>query len=225
MAVTTLAQEVSHRLLQDIQTGKFANLEKLPPERELVAEYLVGRNTLREAINGLKALGLLEVRAGSGTRIKRFDSSSVVAGSFDNLLMSETVISEILEFRLLLETKSARLASERALPSDHQLIRAALAEYQDAVRSAKDVYGRDVAFHRSIAIAAHNSLFLESIDSASKFLEQIMREADRVPGDINHAAIEHSIIAHHVLLGEGEAAEEAMRTHILAGAERRVRQT
>jgi DNA-binding FadR family transcriptional regulator len=223
VTVETRGQEVARRLLSDIEVRTFKIGEKLPPERELMERYGSGRNTLREAIRGAVALGLLEVRAGSGTTVREFDTSNAIARSMPATLSPGQSTEELLEFRLLLETESAGLAAVRADQADMEAIRLSLAEYQDAVRRREYLYSRDVAFHRSIAAAAHNSIFLGSLDTSAQLLESAMRAADRAPGDVSEAAAEHALIAHHVLLGDRDAAEKSMRAHLLAGNERRTR--
>jgi GntR family transcriptional repressor for pyruvate dehydrogenase complex len=223
MAFETRGQQVARRLLSDIEQKTFKTGEKLPPERELMKKYGAGRNTLREAIQGAVALGLLDVRAGYGTTVRAFGASDAIARSMPAYLAQGHPTDELLEFRLLLETASAGLAAKRSNSSDIEAIRKSLADYQDAVRRREDVYLCDVAFHRAIAFAAHNGIFLAALDTSAKLLEGAMRAADRAEGDVSEAAIEHALIAHHVLLGESDAAEAAMQSHLLAGGERRTR--
>jgi DNA-binding FadR family transcriptional regulator len=83
----------------------------------------------------------------------------------------------------------------------------------------------DVAFHRAVSEATHNRLFLDMIDTSSQLFQGAMQAADHVPEDLLKAAEEHAMIAHHVLMGDGEAAGRAMRARILAGNERRLKGT
>jgi GntR family transcriptional repressor for pyruvate dehydrogenase complex len=219
----TLGQGVARRLLSDIRTGIFPQGQKLPPERELMTRYSVGRNTLREAIQGVVALGLLEVRAGSGTTVKKVDAHEAVSTSVAASMLAEPAVNELLEFRLLIEPQAAIEAAGRADDADLAAIREALADYQDAVRRMEDVYARDLAFHRAIASASHNGIFLAVIDTTAQLLEVAMRDADRAPGDVSEAAAEHALIAHYVLLGDAQGAQDAMRSHLLAGNNRRNR--
>jgi GntR family transcriptional repressor for pyruvate dehydrogenase complex len=222
MAHQTLGQEVAERLRADLTSGVFSPGEKLPPERELMTRYAAGRNTIREAVQGLVALGMLEVKAGSGTTVSRADGRVAIVRSVAGRPLDEAALEDLVEFRLLLEGEAAVLAAQRATPEDLALIREKLAAYQDAVRQSEDVYAHDVAFHRAISSATHNSIYLEVIDTSSQLFQVAMRAADRVPGDILKAAEEHALIAHHVLLGDREAAGKAMRAHILAGNGRRL---
>jgi GntR family transcriptional repressor for pyruvate dehydrogenase complex len=217
-----LGQEVAERLRRDLTNGVFKPGEKLPPERELMTRYSAGRNTVREAVQGLVALGMLEVKAGSGTRVSRADGRAAIARSVAGRPLDEAALEDLVEFRLLLEGEAAVLAAQRATPEDLALIREKLAAYQDAVRRSEEVYAHDVAFHRAISSATHNSFYLAVIDTSSQLFQEAMRAADRAPGDILKAAEEHALIAHHVLLGNRDAAGKAMRAHILAGNERRL---
>jgi GntR family transcriptional repressor for pyruvate dehydrogenase complex len=223
MAHQRLGQEVAERLRGDLTSGVFKPGEKLPPERELMTRYNAGRNTVREAVQGLVALGMLEVKAGAGTTVSRPDGRVAIARILTDRPLDEAALVDLAEFRLLLEGEAASLAARRATSEDLALIRSKLAAYQDAVRGSEEVYPHDVAFHRAISSAAHNGFYLQVIDTSSQLFQGAMRAADRAPGDILKAAEEHALIAHHVLLGDAEAARKAMRAHILAGSERRLK--
>src|ERR1700690_846440 len=143
-----LGQEVAERLRSDLTNGVFQPGQKLPPERELMTRYSAGRNTVREAVQGLVALGMLEVKAGSGTTVSRADGRAAIARSVAGRPLDEAALEDLVEFRLLLEGEAAALAAKRATPEDLALIREKLAAYQDAVRRSEEVYAHDVAFHR-----------------------------------------------------------------------------
>ncbi|MEV7345084.1 FadR/GntR family transcriptional regulator [Streptomyces sp. NPDC093544] len=225
MGAQTLGQEVAERLRRDLADGVFSLGEKLPPERELMTRYSAGRNTVREAVRGLVALGMLEVRAGSGTTVSRIDGRTALAHTVSERPMDESGLEDLVEFRLTLEGRAAQLAAERATPEDLDRIRERLTAYQNAVRQREAVYEHDVAFHRAVSEATHNRLFLDVIDTSSQLFQGAMRAADHTSEDILKAAGEHAMIAHHVLMGDAEAAGQAMRAHILAGNERRLKGT
>jgi len=220
----TRREIVAQRLLDDITAGVFEQGSKLPPERELMERYEVGRNSLREAVQSLAATGVLDVRAGAGTTVQMINGSAAITHSFTAAMLQDAAVGEILELRVLLEVDAAARAAERAEEAELQELRTALAAYQDAVRRDEgDLYARDVAFHRAIAAGAHNRLYLSVIDTTAQLLERFMRAAHHRPADVKAAAQEHALIAHHVLLGDAAAAADAMRTHLLASNERRNR--
>ncbi|MBN6052696.1 winged helix-turn-helix transcriptional regulator, partial [Nonomuraea sp. RK-328] len=61
---------IADELKREIEQGVYAPGDKLKSVRELEAEYGVARNTASAAIRQLQALGLVEVRAGSGAYVR-----------------------------------------------------------------------------------------------------------------------------------------------------------
>lgn len=76
-----ITDEIVTRLRQDIAFGRLSPGERLPNERELAALFGVSQPTVRESIRVLEAMGLVEVRHGSGTYVNasvdRFVSTSL----------------------------------------------------------------------------------------------------------------------------------------------------
>src|ERR1700730_10708616 len=107
MAHQKLGQEVAERLRSDLTSGVFKPGEKLPPERELMTRYNAGRNTVREAVQGMVGLGKLEVRAGFGASVSRRDGRGAIARSVADRPLDEAALGDLLEFRLLLEGDAA----------------------------------------------------------------------------------------------------------------------
>src|SRR6185436_2001054 len=69
VARSKLAETVAQQLLQEIREKKLVAGTRIPSERELMASLGVGRSTIREAVNGLAMLGVLEIRHGQGAYV------------------------------------------------------------------------------------------------------------------------------------------------------------
>ena len=65
----TPVSEVARRMLDLFTSGEVAPGTRLPPERQLSATLGVGRSAVREALAALEILGIVDVRAGSGTGV------------------------------------------------------------------------------------------------------------------------------------------------------------
>ena len=63
----TLVNEIITQLSQAIIDGDFKPGDKLPSEAELCEQLGVGRNSLREAIRVLNAMGVVKTKRGQGT--------------------------------------------------------------------------------------------------------------------------------------------------------------
>ncbi len=61
------SEEVLNQMRRNIQSGLWQAGSRLPVEHELCAQFKVSRNTLRRAVERLRADGLVTVRQGAGT--------------------------------------------------------------------------------------------------------------------------------------------------------------
>ena len=64
-----LYKSLANDLRSEIESGRYAVGEQLPPETELCTHYSVSRHTMRDALRLLREAGLLERRRGSGTTV------------------------------------------------------------------------------------------------------------------------------------------------------------
>lgn len=93
-----------------IRSGKYSYGDKLPSEGELADELGVGRSSLREGMNILRAVGLVETRRGDGSYIdnKTEENFIEVLG-----LKSGSTSTEFLILRKVLEVGSISLACQK----------------------------------------------------------------------------------------------------------------
>jgi len=109
-------EEVFEQLRDAILDGRFGAGQKLPPERELAEEFRVNRTSVREAIKGLEALGLVTVRQGDGATVQ-----PLIDGSLDLLApmifhggrVNADMVVDMAEVVNPLLYEMARLAIER----------------------------------------------------------------------------------------------------------------
>src|SRR4051794_2917676 len=104
-----LSQAVGEELLSAIREGRLRPGERLPPERELMERFSVGRNTIREAIQSLAAMGVLDVRPGRGTMVLSTPKESALDAATLAALLDDQTVLDLYEFRLLLEVETAGL--------------------------------------------------------------------------------------------------------------------
>ena len=180
----------------------------LPSERELAVQLNVKRHQLRKALEQLRKSGDLEPSrraSGSGRPQPRYSED----------LASVTNPLEVIELRLILEPSFARLASLRASSRD-------IAEItQWASTRADDKPDQvDMKFHLAIAAAARNHLAHELFVMLRQIgFDARMRVARVTPATcptrIAQRDEEHQKIAEAIAARDPEAAEAAMRAHLL----------
>jgi GntR family transcriptional repressor for pyruvate dehydrogenase complex len=145
-------------LVDFIERSRLMPGEQLPSERELMEALRVGRSTIREVIRHWLALGVVEVRMGSGTFLKRPVSANTVYLPLA-IVNERDALLQTLEVRRGLETEAGALAAARATAGDLEMIEARLVE-MERVHHAEGTAGpEDLAFHLSIYDASHNPLF------------------------------------------------------------------
>ena len=83
-----LYRQVATRLREDIRSGALAVGTVLPPLRDLAEEWKVSQQTMRGALELLRAAGLVSTRRRGGTRIEAMhvDRSGQVMATLDNIL-------------------------------------------------------------------------------------------------------------------------------------------
>ncbi|MGV9770107.1 FadR/GntR family transcriptional regulator, partial [Microbacterium sp. NPDC003461] len=128
----SLASRVTESMLATIASGGFAPGDWLPSERELSDQFGVSRTVIREAVRGLEAKGVVEVRSGRGARVAHVSSSRVseslqlyLSGAQSQQLLGPHEISEV---RATLELRLVELACEKATEADLDEIQASLTD-------------------------------------------------------------------------------------------------
>jgi GntR family transcriptional repressor for pyruvate dehydrogenase complex len=145
-------------LIEFIERAALRPGDRLPSERELMTALRVGRSTIREVVRHLLALGVVEVRKGSGTFLKRPVGAKTVYLPLA-IVAERDALLQTLEIRRGLETEAGALAAERATPAEIATIESKLVE-MERVHHAEGTAGpQDLAFHLSIYDASHNPLF------------------------------------------------------------------
>jgi DNA-binding FadR family transcriptional regulator len=190
---------------------------RVPSERDLMKSLGVGRSTVREALNGLALLGLVDIRHGLGVFVaERPPEREIELSELDKALM-KGVTRDFIEARLVVEVEVARLAAERHTEADLQRI----SETIDSLRAkgeapTDEALGPATQFNLAVADAAHNEVLAGVIDS---FVQLMVERAGELyeREDFRRWDIEeHSLIYDAIAASDPDLAAQRMREHILA---------
>jgi GntR family transcriptional repressor for pyruvate dehydrogenase complex len=212
-----ISDQVFEQLRELIFRGELKPADQLMPERELAEALKVSRTTVRNAINKLVVLGLLEHRQGQGTFVRRQDAAAknVVAMAMESQGAS---IQDLLEVRMGLECNAAALAARRADDKDVQFLENSLQEMAHAIRSGRLGTQADTSFHMAVAYATKNPLQVYIMRNFYDFLfvgiRESLRQLYEVPGNLDLIVAQHTAIADAIRAHDEQAALEAMRRHI-----------
>lgn len=209
-----LSDKVAGDILESIKSGQLEPGRRLPSERELAEQFGVSRTVIREAVRSLAAKGVLVVRSGSGVHVAAVDAASVSEQM--SLFLSgrgSVEYRKIHEVRTALEIQTARLAAERATDDDLAELRERC-ERMLGLTDSEAASVEDVEFHRAVAHATHNELFLVMLDSIGDLLLEIRRVTLAVPGRIPAGVAAHERILERIQVHDVEGAALAMREHL-----------
>ncbi len=211
-----VGDQVFEQMKRLILSGEWKSGERIPGENELVRLFGVSRVSVRAAIHQLVGMGVLLVRHGEGT----FVAADPVGGRIQSLLLQQMLLSqaqlrEVLEFRLMTEVGSARLAARNATQADIVLLRACEAALRKAGNDP-DAFARcDLEYHNTLALVSGNSLMVRVTAVIQDIYSRAMLETIRLRGlevgRYNHTPITDAIQAH-----DGEKAAALMEAHIQA---------
>jgi DNA-binding FadR family transcriptional regulator len=191
--------------------------DRLPTEQEFGEQFGVSRTIVRDAIKMLTPSGLVRPRRGSGIFVG--EETSLSPGTPLNLatLVPPERIGELFDFRCVQEMQTARLAAQHISVAELRALEQALATNRAAAAvDDQDTFLRsDDEFHHGIALAAHNTFFVETVDS----IMRLQRWAIRIltggaPGSLQASVEQHSAIYLAIRDGDAERAAHAARAHV-----------
>lgn len=194
-----LIDQAAARFRDEIVSGRWAVGERIPTEAALVAEFGVGRNTVREALQSLVHAGLLRREQGRGTFVI---SRSELTGTLERQLAGGSR-RHYLELRLALDSTAASLAAASRSDDDVEHLRE-LRDRREAAWEADDREARaraDLDLHRAIVAATHNPLYVTLYSSMLDVFTVHMRDEENADDETAHR--------HHHELVEAVARQDA----------------
>ena len=157
-----LVNEVYHQLLQMLASGQYPEGSKLPSETQLCEALGVSRNTVRTALSKLIALGIVDNQQGFGYRVRNINVGLFANSILPCMLAKASDLASVTEYRIGVESMAARLAAQRATDEDIRRLREACEEAGRHMDSWDAFAKYDMAFHRIIAEASQNPLFIRT---------------------------------------------------------------
>lgn len=156
-------QRVAEQIEDRILSGELPPGARLPAERELVHQFAVGRSTVREALRVLQSAGLVRSRPGDplGAEVLGVspDNLSQALGRLTRSHLSS--LGELVQFRMVLEAESNRLAARLRGEADLELMERQIRRMEKLAAAGTGLHAfseADALFHRAVAEASGNAL-------------------------------------------------------------------
>lgn len=210
----TSAQSVAQQLLELIRNGTWKAGDTLPSEKQLVEQLGVGRSTVREALQNLSALNIVEASSGHRTIVKAPSPAEIFRTDVIGFLIGDTLAQEMLEAREMIEPECVRLAVERATDEDLASIDRLLDEHEAHHQANEPVAQYGALFHIRLAEASHNRVAASFMASILHLMQERGRRIDDIPNARRKEIDDHRRIL-ALVKARDPSAPEAMRRHIL----------
>jgi len=213
-----LADQVQEQLLGLIRSGEFKPGDPLPSERELMQAFEVGRPAVREAMQALQGMGLVEIRHGGRARVSEPSLGRMVDQMSETmrhlLTHSPASLEHLKEARATFEMEMARIAARRRADSDLARL-SRVVESQEAVRTDPERFLEfDAQFHRELAAISGNPIFTALSEAIFNWLVHFHVDLVRVPGREQLTLDEHRQIITAIEAGDPDLAAKAMLDHL-----------
>ena len=201
-------EQVAEQIQGLIARGVLKAGDRLPPERELVSKFGVGRGSIRDAIRTLEVMGIVEPRQGHGTVVRELSAESLVVPLASVLSEKRHLVGELLEPAL------ANRAARNATPDEIAGLEDILRRQQAKVRRGEPGIEEDSEFHYAIAVAARNTVVLRVLDVLMDLLRESRTRSLQSPGRLERSFAGHLRVLRAIKRGDPAGAERAVRQHL-----------
>lgn len=204
-----VARQLEQLILQKLQPG-----DKLPAERELAEMLGVSRSSIRDAIQSLRLMGLVEPRQGAGTVVRQISAEALVNPLANVIAHQRQLVGELLDFRKMLEPPLAARAATHASPDEIAEMEEILRRQDEKLRGGDLAIEEDSEFHYAIAMASGNSVVLKVLDVIMDMLRETRARSLQRSGRPQKSLAGHRRILTAIKRHDSVAAQAAMRQHI-----------
>lgn len=193
-------------ILDAIDVGVYKPGDRLV-ESELADRFGMSRTPIREALQRLETQSLLER-----------DGRSLIVAS-----LNHNQLAELYVVRCELEGLAARLAAKHATDEEIRVLRAMVEEDKALLDNPKALSRANRRFHKQVHLASHNSFLVQQLDLVHRSMALMATTSLAIEGRGQRAQEEHTAIVEAIAAHDGNAAYEALKSHISKAFEERLR--
>lgn len=205
-----------------IAAGSIRPGDTMPSLVDLAQQYAVSASVVREAVNQLSTLGLLDVVHGRPTRVCE-PSARAFSGIMNAAVFASTQgMRDAIELRYALEPMIAETAATRATLADVERVERALRQMERHAGTIRPWVRADLDFHLALAWASNNKLLYNLFDSLRPVIYETMyvRRVTYRQHDPQVTLARHRAILERVAARDAAGARQEMVRHSTVSPER-----
>lgn len=214
---TTVIDSIVAEIMDKIISGELKDGDMLASQDELARSMGVSRASLREALNRLSLMGLIETRQGSGTFVKTTEPLDFMNSLSSLLILDHVSATELLDARYYIESAIAGLAAKNATDREISEMKAVLERMARDIGAcdAESFAVQDLQFHMLVAESSRNRVLVKVLGIISDILRQfILSTVTTFPVAAPSAADYHRRVYEAIRDHDVAAARKHMEEHI-----------
>lgn len=210
------ATVIAQRIVLAIREGRLVPGDALPGEKEMLAAYGVGRNTLREALRVLELQGVIAMRPGrgGGPVVARPDSRHLASTLALLMQFAQTPFGSIVETRLLLEPLTAEMCAARADDDIAHELRDSVDRMAHGLEDEEIFLHENQRFHELVALGANNPIFSYLLNSLNWITDGSALGVHYPNPARKSVLVHHETVCAAIERHDPDAASAAMRAHL-----------
>lgn len=146
-------------IVEQIRSGEWKPGDKIATETQLVERIGVSRVAVRQAIERLVTMSVLNKVRGSGTYVEKKENMSLMSASIFGF--DEEFMLKILEFRCMFDSYNVELFTEYATDEEIVALKKNYAEMVASKEDEEQFYKLDQVFHDMVANGTRNPLIMQ----------------------------------------------------------------
>lgn len=146
------------------------------------------------------------------------DGRSLIVASLDH-----NQLAELYAVRTELEGLAARLAARHATDEEIRVLRGMVEDDRGLMDKPRELARANKRFHRQVHLASHNRFLVQQLDLVHRSMALMATTSLAAEGRSEVALAEHDQIVAAIEARDGDAAYQALKTHISRAFETRLR--
>src|SRR5215204_7359492 len=123
----SLPDRLALQIRGTLQSGNYRRGDRLPPIVEMARHFEVGQPSIREALKKLEAMGVVQIRHGSGVFVTRSEEVLVLASPDYAGTVTKKLLLDLIRARIPIESQSVADCVKNATPEHVQKLKRILA--------------------------------------------------------------------------------------------------
>jgi GntR family transcriptional regulator, transcriptional repressor for pyruvate dehydrogenase complex len=210
----SLPDKLARQIRGTIQSGNYRRGDRLPPIVEMAKRFEVGQPSIREALKKLEAMGVVQIRHGSGVFVTRSEEVLVLASPDYAGTVTKKLLLDLIRARIPIEIQSVADCVKNASPEQVQELKRILASAGKHLDDDEVLNSVNMEFHGKIAEASGNSVTAQLLAVLHEIFTDEQRLILGIFGSREDDHKDHAQILKAIEKRDEALAVERMRSHL-----------